>query len=446
VTGEHGLRETPTAHPRREILFLQGLAGPFFARLGAAMAAAGHGVHRVNFHGGDWLFWRRAGAVDYRGGLSGWPDFLAALLAERGITDIVLFGDCRPLHKAATFIAAQRNIVVHVFEEGYMRPDWVTLEVGGVNGRSSLPRDPAYYLETAQMLPPAPVDSAPVPSSFGRRAREDVAYNVAAALSWPLYPGFRTHRPVHPFIEYAGWIGRLARRGAARRRSEAVSAALADGQPYFVFPLQLDSDYQIRIHSPYKGMRPAIEHVLSSFAAHAAPGCRLVVKAHPLDEGLHDWRGITLAVAERLGLGGRVLFLEVGDIERLVRPSLGMVTVNSTSGTLALTHDIPVLVLGHAVYDIPRVTHQGSLDSFWSAPQRPEAAVFAALRRVLVHRSMIRGGFFSEEGLAMLVEAAAARIEQAATASLLAPDGVAPEVGAVVAGAPRGLLGAAARG
>ncbi len=433
------MRQQPTAHPRREILFLQGLAGPFFDLLGSAMAQAGHGVHRVNFHAGDRLFWRRPGAIDYRGSLSAWPEFLAGLLAERAITDIVLFGDCRPLHKVATWIAAQRNIVVHVFEEGYMRPDWVTLEVGGVNGRSSLPRDPAYYLETAQSLPPAPEDNDPVPGSFARRAREDVAYNVVATLLWPLYPGFRTHRPLHPFVEYAGWIGRLARRGGARRRSAEVMAQLRDGRPYFVFPLQLDSDYQIRVHSPFKGIRPAIELVLASFAANANPADSIIVKAHPLDDGLQDWRRLTLLIAERLGLARRVLFLEEGDIDALVRTSLGMVTVNSTSGTLALTRGIPVIVLGHAVYDIPRVTHQGTLDSFWLQPQPPEPEVFAALRRVLVHRSMIRGGFFSDKGLAMLVDAAAARIEQAATASLLVPQ-------SVTAATPDPLLAAPAQG
>ena len=433
------MRQHPTAHPRREILFLQGLAGSFFSRLGTAMAEAGHGVHRVNFHAGDRLCWRRPGAVDYRGPLSAWPDFLAALLSERGITDIVLFGDCRPLHRVATWIAAQRNIVVHVFEEGYMRPDWVTLEVGGVNGRSSIPRDPAYFLETARTLEPVTIAADPVPSSFARRARSDVAYNVAATLLWPLYPGFRSHRPVHPFVEYAGWAGRLARRGRARRRSAAVLAELEDGRPYFVFPLQLDSDYQIRVHSPFKGMLPAIEHVLTSFAGHAGPDDRIVVKAHPLDEGLHDWRRHMLGIAARLGLASRVLFLEEGDIGALVRRSRGMVTVNSTSGTLALQLGIPVMVLGQAVYDIPRVTHQGTLDSFWSQPQAPEEEVFAALHRVLAHCSMIRGGFFSEEGLTMLVKAAAARIEQATTGSVLASQ-------PATAGIPDSLLAASAQG
>jgi capsular polysaccharide export protein len=69
------------------------------------------------------------------------------------------------------------------------------------------------------------------------------------------------------------------------------------------------------------------------------------------------------------------------------------------------------MTLGKAVYDIPRVTHQGSLNSFWSRPERPDAEVFDAMRRVLVNCCMIRGGFFSEAGLAMLVDAALARME-----------------------------------
>jgi capsular polysaccharide export protein len=42
----------------RSFLFLQGLASWFFDRLGRALIERGHAVHRVNFNGGDRLFWR----------------------------------------------------------------------------------------------------------------------------------------------------------------------------------------------------------------------------------------------------------------------------------------------------------------------------------------------------------------------------------------------------
>ena len=403
----------------RQYLFLQGLAGPFFARLGKSLLEAGHGVHRINFHGGDRLFWPHPGAIDYRGTLSRWPAFLEAIVEARGITDLVLFGDCRPLHRAAISHTKHRGILVHVFEEGYIRPDWVTLEDGGVNGLSSLPRDPGHYLDVAATLPASPQGMPPVPSSFRRRALEDIAYNVAAMAAIPLYPGYRSHRPLPAVVEYAGWLLRFMRGPGARRRSAAVLAELsAHARPYFVFPLQLDCDYQIRVHSRFSGMEAAIRQVLASFAANATLADLLVVKAHPLDNGLRNWRRLVHDIAHQVGISDRLLFLDQGDIDSLVRSAKGVVTVNSTTGTLALAHGVPVATLGLAVYDIPRVTHQGGLDRFWTDPDPHEPAVFEAVRRVLVKRCLIRGGFFSEAGLTMLVQAATDRLTRSEPAMI----------------------------
>jgi capsular polysaccharide export protein len=406
-------RERVRRVPRREFLFLQGLAGPFFSRLGQELADRGHGVHRVNFNGGDKVYWQSGNAVDYRWGLRRWPHFLTALLQKRGITDLVLFGDCRPLHAAAIEIAKRRGLQVHVFEEGYIRPDFVTLEVGGVNGHSRLSRDPDYYLEAARTLPPMP-ELGGLPSSFTRRAWEDVSYNIASLVLVPLFPGYRTHRPWHILHEYFGWVVRLLRQKAEAVRSAATLERLAaSGKPYFVFPLQLTDDYQIRVHSEFDGIEPAIELVLASFARHAPVGTVLLVKGHPLDNGLVNWEKRTLAIAARLGIRDRILFLETADIDVVVRSAQGVVTVNSTTGTLSLRHGVPTIVLGDAVYDIPRITHQGGLDLFWTAPMPPEAPVFDAFRRVLIDRCLVHGGYFSDLGLAMLVAGSVERLEAA---------------------------------
>ena len=399
--------------PLREFLFLQGLAGPFFSRLGQELADRGHGVHRVNFNGGDKLYWSAPNAVDFRLGLSRWPAFLRRLLAERGITDMVLFGDCRPLHEAAIEVARRAGVQVHVFEEGYVRPDFVTLEVGGVNGHSRLSRNPDDYLEAARTLPPIPAFEG-VPSSFARRAREVIFYNLATLALVPLFPGYRTHRPWHILHEYFGWALRLLGGKAEARRSAATLARLeASKRPYYVFPLQLTDDYQIRVHSQFDGIGPAIELVLDSFARNAPADTVLLVKGHPLDNGLIDWEARTLALAAKLGIADRVLFLETADVDIVVRSALGLVTVNSTTGTLSLRHGVPTIVLGEAVYDIPRITHQGALDGFWAAPSPPEAEVYDAFRRVLIDRCLVHGGYFSEEGLAMLVAGSAGRLEAA---------------------------------
>jgi capsular polysaccharide export protein len=399
---------------RREYLFLQGLAGPFFGRLATALQHAGHGICRVNFHGGDRVFWPLPGAIDYRKRPEEWPDFLENLMVSRGITDVVLFGDCRPMHRMAIQVANLLRVQVHVFEEGYIRPDWVTFELGGVNGHSSLPRDPEWYLQAAKTLPPYGADEG-VPSSFKRRAVEDIVYNFAQMFFAWRYPHHQTHRPWHPLIEYAGWGWRLAQGGAARRRSAQVLEQLSQAKrPYFVFPLQLDCDYQIRLHSTFRGMQPAIEKVLISFAENADDDALLLVKEHPLDNGLINWRKRVSAAAKAIGIAERVLYLEVGDIVPLVRDAAGVVTINSTSGTLALACGVPVITLGQAVYDLHRVTFQGHLNAFWTEKTPPDPEVFDAFRRVLVSRCLIRGGYFSDAALDMLVQGSLARLEQAA--------------------------------
>ena len=398
------------AAPGRRILMLQGLMGPFFDRLARGFRRHGHAVHKVHFNGGDRLFWRGP-ATDYTGSLAAWPAALEAILDERGITDVVLFGDCRLHHRAAISVCKARHLPVHVFEEGYVRPDWVTFELGGVNALSSLPRDSAHYLAAAAILPPPPAHP-PLPSSFRRRAVEGVLYNAADILTRRYYRHWTNHRPWHPVTEGLGWLRRLSRSRAARRRTVALLDHLADSRaPYVLFTLQLDADAQIRLHSDFSGMAGALATVISSFARAAPAGLRLVVKEHPLDNGLTDWRKLTARLASHHGVADRVDYLEGGDIALVVRPARGLVTINSTTGTLAAAHGVPTVTLGHAVYGIEGIVHTGSLDRFWTEPTPPDPAVFAAFRRVLIERCLVPGGFFSNAALDTLVAAAIARFE-----------------------------------
>ena len=70
---------------------------------------------------------------------------MAALLIDL----VFLFGDCRPIHRAAHDVATAMGIDVGVFEEGYLRPDFITLERHGVNGNSLRRYDPIQELRAA---------------------------------------------------------------------------------------------------------------------------------------------------------------------------------------------------------------------------------------------------------------------------------------------------------
>jgi len=385
---------------RRSFLFLQGPPGPFFWQLSRELSARGCAVHRINLNGGDRYDWPE-GAVDYRGRLEAWPIFFDRFVREHDITDLVLYGDCRPMHLAAHRLAKLRGVAIHVYEEGYIRPDWMTLEPDGVNGHSTLDRDPASILERARDLPP--LENLPsITASFGRRARDSYWYYHRVVTGRFRFPFYRSHRKGIIIVEGLGWIRKFALSRRRTAQARATLAAIAD-KSYFLFPLQLTGDYQIREHSPFGTMMTAADYVLDSFAHCAPADAHLLVKEHPLDCGFHNWRSFLQKRARALGLEGRVHHLEGGDLSQLARNAQGMVCVNSTSGTLALSAGKPVIVLGEAIYDVPGITHQGHLDRFWDAPQPPDMALYDAFRRVLHAHCLIRGGLASQSATETLV-------------------------------------------
>lgn len=407
----HGRLSFP---PNRQILMLQGVASLFLNALGIALRERGHSVLRINFSLGDRWFWRSGNAIDYRGKMADWPAFVAQLLVERSITDIVLFGDCREVHRPAILAAQKLGIAVHVLEEGYLRPDWITLEAGGVNGYSSLPRDPDVYRAQGALLPQTP-HPRPVGGGMKQRIRDDIIWNSLTILGRFLYGDYRTHRPFNAFVEYAGWLRRLSKAKGAKRHAQRVvdGCSEAPGRAY-VLALQLDSDYQIRVHSPFSGMTEVIEKVIASFAKHAPKDSMLVVKNHPLDNGLINHRKTTRATARKHGVSHRVRFIDGGHLPTLLDSARGLVVVNSTVGLSGLYHHCPTKTLSDPVYNLPGLTYQGALDSFWEEGKPADRPLFEAFNKVIAARTQLNGNFYTAHGIALGVDAAVQRIEATA--------------------------------
>lgn len=417
-----GVRETLALEPivsaaKRRYLFLQGPIGPFFHELACGVRALGHQVHRIHFNGGDRVIWRLPGAVDFREAAEAWPAFLAEKLAAWGITDIVLFGDCRPLHREAIRQAHRLNIPVHVFEEGYLRPNWITMELGGVNRNSSLPRSPLWYRDAALSLP-AWDEGQAVPRSFFSRAVCDIVHNLGILLLSSQYPHYRTHRPWSAKAEYRAGARRFLLKPVARRRAaQRADQVRAQTQPFFLFPLQLEADTQIRFHSPFGSMAPAIQMVIESFARHAPADTLLVISEHPLDTGVVDQKRVTQAAAEKAGVSERIVYLECGSPIDLIQKARGLVTVNSTVGIQALGFGVPVKVLGDAIYDMAQLSDQQELDSFWLQPQAPHAETFAAFRQVVGAGTQLNGSFFCRPGRRLAVAAAVRKLTRSLATS-----------------------------
>jgi capsular polysaccharide export protein len=401
----------------RHILFLQGLATPFFAELAAALAARGHKVRRLNFCGADHIFRdpknHPVQQHAYTGPMESLPTFCRELFAHAHIDTILLFGDCRPIHRDACTAAAEMGIETFVFDEGYIRPGNVTMERGGSNGFSLMPHsmEEVQALYRAVATPPR-ADLPPVGTDMRRRALMDIAGHAANMLMKGRFPHYRGHRPASLGAEAKGWFLRILRTLRFRRQDRATVARFeSTDEPFFLVPLQLNSDYQIRMHSSYDGITPFIREVITSFAAHAPAGTTLFFKNHPLDNGLIDYRSLIRRVARELGVEGRIFFASGGDLDAMIRRARGVVLINSTVGYATLRLGAPMKVMGTALYNLEGLTDQRPLDGFWQNPMPPQQRLADEFLTVVRTYTQIRGDFFSDAGIKLATREAIKVIE-----------------------------------
>jgi capsular polysaccharide export protein len=147
-----------------------------------------------------------------------------------------------------------------------------------MGGDSRFPSDPAAIRALAAGLPPADLAER-LRDDFLLQARWDVLYHVANLL--PLgFRRYRSHQLHHPLATYAGIALRLLRRRAEHAEG-ARALDLASPHPYWVFAMQMETDFSIRAYSTYTDMDTPVGEAVRSFARHAPPEGQLIVKVHP---------------------------------------------------------------------------------------------------------------------------------------------------------------------
>jgi capsular polysaccharide export protein len=385
----------------RRFLLLQGPHGPFFHQLGQMLRRTGAQVWRVGFNRGDRAFWPDAQSfIPYRGRPEDWPEAVAGLLACHQITDIVLYGDTRPVHSAAIRAARTAGARVHVFEEGYLRPHWVTYERDGANGHSRLMQMTVADMQAA--LAKAEMDQPEAPARWGDM-RQHIFWG--ALYHWFVLAGFwdfrnfRPHRDLTVWQEFLLYCRRLVLLPVHRwDRMLAEYRIRNGGFPYHLVLLQLEHDASFRMHSPFATMAEFMEVVIAGFAQGAAPHHHLVFKAHPLEDGRAPIARDMRQIAARLGVGDRVHLVRGGKLAQLLNHARSAVTVNSTAGQQVLWRGMPLKTFGTAVYAKPEFVSAQSLPEFFARPRRPDARAYRDYRHYLLETSQITGGFYSARG------------------------------------------------
>lgn len=370
------------------------------------LRAAGGDVWRVGFNAGDRAFWFGSpGYVSYRDTLEAWPAYFEALVKEHDITDIVLYGDTRPIHAKAIEIANAAGLRVHVFEEGYMRPYWVTYERGGTNGNSRL-----MELTVAQMQEALALSDLEMPTPPARWGdmRQHVFYG--ALYHWFVmfrnkhYKKLVRHRELPVLTEAKLYTKRLLLMPFLALDRKIASARIRyGGYPYHLVLMQLEHDASFQMHSPFIRMAEFIEVVMEGFAKGTPKHHHLVFKAHPLENGRSPLRKIITELAKAYGVEHRVHYVRGGKLAQLLDNTRTSVTVNSTAGQQVLWRSIPLKVFGSAVYSKPEFVSEQPLEEFFANPTRPDSKAFKDYRRYLLETSQVPGGFYSAGGRRQLM-------------------------------------------
>ena len=354
--------------------------------MASVLEARGAAVKRMIFNAGDAMNWRRPGGILFKDTAKSWADGLESFIA--GFSDVIVFGEAGAYNRAVLAAADTLSARIWVLENGYFRPDWVTVERNGVNGSSALPRFRDGYPEPAPVLP----DPVTVGKILPHHVANISAYHTVQVAGKAFFPNYTAPYVFSPLKQCLGHVRRYV--SLAFRTVENCDTDIIKSRgDFFIACLQREGDAQLLRYSRYCDNRAFLTAVIASFAAKAPPKTRLVVKNHPLDPGLVNLRAVTMRLAREHGVAGRVDFIDGGNLASLCRASIGMVVNNSSAALSALGFHTPVKVLGDAFFDFEGLTDQKPLDEFWSAPEAPDSALFTRFRAHVIAQSQVNGNY-----------------------------------------------------
>jgi capsular polysaccharide export protein len=238
---------------KRKFVFLQGPHGPFFYEISRILIDAGVEVQKIGFNKGDEKFWPdKKTYTAYKGMPENWLAYFSDMVAA-GITDVVLYGDSRGIHAEVIKFVSNKNIKIHCFEEGYLRPYWATYERGGVNGNSRLVD---MTLEQMRVAISSLDDEQPeVPAKWGELRRHTwygAKYHWHVFFGSRSYPNYKTHRKYsvrQEFWSHAKRLLLMPYRWA--ERIVETKKITNKGYVYHLALLQLSHDSSIIDHSKY---------------------------------------------------------------------------------------------------------------------------------------------------------------------------------------------------
>ena len=375
-------------------LFLVGPIGSFFSRLSRYLENKDVKTYKIQFPLHEYGF-PKFKTIAYSKEIDYFKDFLRKIILEKKIKHIFMYGNVLIPHRHAIELVEEFKtegiqIYAHIFELGYLRPNFVTLEDKGVNYESSFILNKEFFSQQE------PYKVFPLARDKGLRLRKIWKSITFINHSFKKYKIVEFEhklqpKPIYLWFQLKGFLLKYY----YRIKENKIKRRIFSENPFFIVILQVSSDSQITKGSKIGDIYQFIEYVIKKFSKSNVKNTNLIFKHHPRDRGYNNYSELITINAKKYGIQNEVFYIHDCYLSNVFRnPNCkGTILINSTVGYQSLYHSVPVKSFGISPYNINGITYQKNLISFFNDPETVDKLLFNKFYKYLLENSQINGNF-----------------------------------------------------
>lgn len=380
----------------KNVLLLQGPMGIFFNSLRKELIENNCNVYQIAFNYGDRFFCNdKKNLIDFNLDVSEFSCFFTKIILEKKIDVIFLFGDSRKYHKIARNIinkSFKDKIKLYVFEEGYIRPNYITLEENGVNANSSKLENycPVKFKNKTHKFD---LNNNQIPNIFYYGMFYSIIYFLLLNIFHYKFKFYKHHKDISLYTNLKYGIKSFIRKYYYKFSEKKYDFIYT--KSFYLVPLQVYNDFQISEHSKYNHIGEFIEEILNNYKLSGSDDF-IVFKHHPMDRGFKNYSSEINHLVNKLSLSKeKIIYIHDFNLPMLLKKAKGVIVINSTVGLSALYHERPLLVMGESNYKYHKIVNNVNMIDFLKKPIKPNKKEIAKFYNYLLNSTQIYGNFYN---------------------------------------------------
>ena len=375
-------------------LFLIGPIGTFFARLSNYLEKNNVKTYKISFPLYEYGF-PKSKLIKFNQDINLFKNYLKKILIDKEIKHIFMYGNVLIPHRQALTLvdelkAEDIHVNTHIFELGYLRPNFVTLEKKGINYTSGFIKNRDFFMEQDSFK------VFPIAKKHARfRIRKIWKTITFINHSFKNYKIVESEhklqpKPVYIWFQIKGFFLKFFFFFSEFKLKKYFLA-----KKYFLVILQVSTDSQLTEGSDFKDNKKFIYKVIKDFAEANRNDINLIFKHHPRDRGYTNYYNDIKKISKEFGVYKNVFYIHDYYLSKLFQNSNceGTILINSTVGYQSLYHSVPTKSLGITPYNIKGLSDQKDLVSFFKNPSPVDKLLFNKFYKYILENSQINGNF-----------------------------------------------------